>query len=150
MCVCVCVAGDWCNDTKHGFGLMQYPSGNRYTGEWCHDQKHGHGTMEWLTKSQRYTGEWRDNLPNGLGEHVWFQAHDSTKPSRASFLMYNRWVRQISRSAELLVVAAIMTDHPTTLTAWAVHLAAHDNMWVWPEYVCYGCDSVALSSIFLG
>lgn len=59
------------NNKRHGYGVMQYPSGNSYEGEWRDDRKDGYGTMVWKTLDEVYTGHWHKNLPHGFGEHIW-------------------------------------------------------------------------------
>lgn len=55
---------------KSGVGVMQYASGNRYEGEWAQDAKSGYGVMEWKTLNQRYEGQWARNKPNGLWQCI--------------------------------------------------------------------------------
>ena len=85
-------SGEWNQDQKHGWGVMQYPSGSAYEGEWEADRKHGFGTMYWTKSQQRYRGGWKDNQPHGVGEHVWYGGACGAKDTRAALLRCNRFV----------------------------------------------------------
>nr|XP_019938537.1 PREDICTED: radial spoke head 10 homolog B2 [Paralichthys olivaceus] len=63
--------GDWVKNSREGFGVRCYPSGNIYSGEWRNNLRHGEGTMRWLQLGQEYAGMWQDGVQHGRGTHVW-------------------------------------------------------------------------------
>ncbi|KAM9837984.1 radial spoke head 10 homolog B [Aulostomus maculatus] len=64
--------GDWVMNTREGWGVRCYPSGNIYYGEWKNNVRHGNGTMWWLNLRQKYVGEWQYGVQHGQGKHIWF------------------------------------------------------------------------------
>jgi hypothetical protein len=85
-------AGAWHQDQKHGWGMMQYPSGALYEGDWFHDKKHGFGTMYWTSRMERYRGAWKNNKPDGVGEHVWYGGAPGSHDTHAAMICCNRYV----------------------------------------------------------
>ncbi|XP_062234901.1 radial spoke head 10 homolog B [Platichthys flesus] len=63
--------GDWVRNSREGFGVRCYPSGDIYSGEWRNNLRHGQGTMRWLQLGQEYTGMWQDGVQQGRGTHIW-------------------------------------------------------------------------------
>ncbi|XP_031699771.1 radial spoke head 10 homolog B isoform X1 [Anarrhichthys ocellatus] len=63
--------GDWVRNTREGWGVRRYPSGNIYSGEWKNNLRHGEGTMRWLKLGQQYVGMWQNGVQHGRGTHVW-------------------------------------------------------------------------------
>ncbi|KAM8837824.1 radial spoke head 10 homolog B [Spinachia spinachia] len=63
--------GDWVRNTREGWGVRRYPSGNVYLGEWRNNLRHGEGTMRWLKRGQQYVGTWHNGLQHGRGAHAW-------------------------------------------------------------------------------
>ncbi|XP_034426886.1 radial spoke head 10 homolog B [Hippoglossus hippoglossus] len=63
--------GDWVKNSREGFGVRCYPSGNIYSGEWKNNLRHGEGTMRWLQQGQEYVGMWQDGVQHGRGTHIW-------------------------------------------------------------------------------
>ncbi|KAK9530620.1 hypothetical protein VZT92_012109 [Zoarces viviparus] len=63
--------GDWVSNTREGWGVRRYPSGNIYSGEWKNNLRHGEGTMRWLELGQQYVGMWQNGVQHGRGTHVW-------------------------------------------------------------------------------
>lgn len=49
-----------------GSGVMQYPSGAKYSGGWKEGKRHAKGDMIYAN-GDVYKGNWADNLPNGQG-----------------------------------------------------------------------------------
>nr|KAF6481902.1 radial spoke head 10-like protein B [Molossus molossus] len=67
-----CYEGDWVHNTKKGWGIRRYKSGNIYEGQWENNMRHGEGMMRWLTTNEEYNGQWERGVQNGLGTHTWF------------------------------------------------------------------------------
>ncbi|XP_070708376.1 radial spoke head 10 homolog B [Pempheris klunzingeri] len=63
--------GDWVKNTREGWGVRCYPSGNIYCGEWKNNLRDGEGTMRWLKLEQQYVGTWKSGVQHGRGTHVW-------------------------------------------------------------------------------
>lgn len=84
--------GEWKHDQKHGWGIMQYPSGGTFEGEWAYDKKNGFGTMYWTCHMERYRGYWADNAPHGVGEHTYFGGLRPTPRAPASVMRCNRYL----------------------------------------------------------
>eukprot|EP00892_Ulva_mutabilis_P010921 jgi/Ulvmu1/8200/UM041_0009.1 len=85
-------SGAWRSDQKHGWGIMQYPSGSVFEGEWAHDKKHGFGTMYWTDDMERYRGEWQHDTPHGIGEHTYFAGLRPNKETPAHVVRCNRYI----------------------------------------------------------
>ncbi|KAM8764578.1 radial spoke head 10 homolog B [Rhynchonycteris naso] len=64
--------GNWFHNTRKGWGIRRYPSGNMYEGQWEGNMRHGEGTMTWLTRNEEYSGRWDRGVQNGIGTHTWF------------------------------------------------------------------------------
>ncbi|KAM9305516.1 radial spoke head 10 homolog B [Gastrophryne carolinensis] len=64
--------GDWINNTKEGWGVQCFKSGNIYEGQWKNNKFHGVGRMRWLTSNEEYMGQWENGVQNGPGTHTWF------------------------------------------------------------------------------
>ncbi|XP_066129458.1 radial spoke head 10 homolog B-like [Saccopteryx bilineata] len=64
--------GTWFHNTRKGWGIRCYPSGNTYEGQWENNVRHGMGTMHWLTRNEEYSGQWERGIQNGIGTHTWF------------------------------------------------------------------------------
>lgn len=58
--------GDWINNMKSGFGRYQNKDGDIYNGQWKDDKKHNQGTMIYIN-GEKYEGEWRENKRHGDG-----------------------------------------------------------------------------------
>lgn len=84
--------GEWRHDQRHGWGIMQYPSGGVFEGEWAYDKKHGFGTMYWTAHMERYRGNWEHNAPHGVGEHTYFAGLRPSEESRAFVIRCNRYI----------------------------------------------------------
>ncbi|KAJ3395303.1 Cadherin member 2 [Entophlyctis sp. JEL0112] len=56
--------GDWSNGLKHGYGVMQYETGNVYEGGWVDNVKEGYGEMKWKIRGEEYRGEWKASVRN--------------------------------------------------------------------------------------
>ena len=54
--------GDWVNNTRHGWGVRRYHTGNVYEGQWVNDKRHGEGTMRWLTTDESFSGMWENGI----------------------------------------------------------------------------------------
>ncbi|XP_042364204.1 radial spoke head 10 homolog B [Plectropomus leopardus] len=63
--------GDWLKNSREGWGVRRYLSGNIYSGEWKNNQRHGEGTMSWITLSQQFVGTWHNGVQHGRGTHSW-------------------------------------------------------------------------------
>ena len=59
--------GEFKNRDFNGFGIMVYPSGDRYTGGWINGSKQGQGTMLYKN-GDLYKGAWNTNFKDGYGE----------------------------------------------------------------------------------
>jgi len=51
---------------KHGFGIFQWSSGNKYIGQFKNDEREGLGKMLW-TDGSIYLGEWYKGIQHGYG-----------------------------------------------------------------------------------
>ena len=49
--------GEWQNDVKEGYGVLQYINGERYEGYWKDDKAHGKGTLTYI-HGDKYVGDW--------------------------------------------------------------------------------------------
>lgn len=62
--------GEWNNNLKEGFGVLQGTDGTKYEGEWKAGKRHGRGTL-WVKKGKkyvkRYAGEWAGDRLEGSG-----------------------------------------------------------------------------------
>lgn len=60
---------------KHGHGIKQWPSGNRYEGDFVKDAREGRGTYVWGRGTQwageKYTGDYRNDRRHGKGVYAW-------------------------------------------------------------------------------
>merc|ERR1712185_162886 len=74
---------------RHGYGVLQYKSGNTYTGEWVNDMKCGNGLMEWKDRGETYDGDWLDGKPHGFGVQIWLEERDAR--TTVSAQMSNRY-----------------------------------------------------------
>ncbi|XP_074520019.1 radial spoke head 10 homolog B isoform X2 [Halichoeres trimaculatus] len=63
--------GYWVKNSREGWGVRGYPSGNTYSGEWKNNQRHGKGTMRWLALGEEYSGMWQNGVQHGRGTHTW-------------------------------------------------------------------------------
>ena len=54
------------NDKKHGLGVFEWESGNRYQGNYLDDERHGYGVMNWTDESI-YMGLWDQGIQHGVG-----------------------------------------------------------------------------------
>jgi hypothetical protein len=52
--------------TRHGWGVLSLPDGDRYEGEWQNDKLHGQGRYQWQN-GHTYNGSWVDGERSGLG-----------------------------------------------------------------------------------
>ena len=61
--------GDWVNDKKTGFGVMQFRNGNYYEGQWLNDKIHGNGvyTFRETSSAASYEGAFAEGKRNGKG-----------------------------------------------------------------------------------
>jgi len=50
--------GDWVMDKKHGKGVLNYATGDKYTGEYLDDKRHGKGYYVWKANGLTYDGDW--------------------------------------------------------------------------------------------
>ena len=53
-------------DKKHGYGVFQWESGNKYSGNYHYDERQGYGTMEW-TDMSKFKGHWIKGVQEGIG-----------------------------------------------------------------------------------
>ena len=56
----------YANDKKHGFGVFEWESGNRYEGSYIEDERSGYGEMKWMDEST-YMGMWDRGIQHGIG-----------------------------------------------------------------------------------
>jgi hypothetical protein len=62
--------GNWENDKKSGYGVMNWPQdGDNYTGEWKDNNRHGRGIMREKMRGNEtvYEGNWEDDRKKGRG-----------------------------------------------------------------------------------
>ncbi|XP_063284939.1 radial spoke head 10 homolog B [Pelobates fuscus] len=64
--------GDWIMNTKEGWGVQCFKSGNIYEGQWKNNRFNGEGCMRWLSSNEEYMGQWVNGIQNGHGAHTWF------------------------------------------------------------------------------
>jgi hypothetical protein len=57
-------------DERHGRGVYEWPSGNRYEGEWLDGKTNGFGVKVW-GNGDRYEGEWLNDNRHGRGVYLW-------------------------------------------------------------------------------
>ena len=60
----------------HGFGVCEWPCGERYEGQWCNARREGYGTCT-LTNSDIFVGTWENDLKEGLGQSL-YGSHEDT------------------------------------------------------------------------
>ncbi|XP_062331376.1 radial spoke head 10 homolog B [Osmerus eperlanus] len=79
--------GDWVSNSREGWGVRCYLSGNTYEGQWRNNLRHGEGRMDWLQLGQRYSGTWENGIQHGQGTHTWFlkRVHGSQYPLRNEY-----------------------------------------------------------------
>eukprot|EP00931_Biecheleriopsis_adriatica_P066290 TRINITY_DN40683_c0_g1_i1.p1 TRINITY_DN40683_c0_g1~~TRINITY_DN40683_c0_g1_i1.p1 ORF type:complete len:1006 (+),score=141.83 TRINITY_DN40683_c0_g1_i1:102-3119(+) len=67
--------GQWCDDRKHGHGVLFFRSGGTYIGQWVKNERSGLGVLldssglrdSTAMPSTRYEGQWAGDHPHGLG-----------------------------------------------------------------------------------
>jgi len=63
-------SGDWFDGSIHGYGMYNFPNGDKYSGDFKEGSRHGRG--EYIYRNGcKYTGEWRDNKRVGKGIFYW-------------------------------------------------------------------------------
>jgi hypothetical protein len=55
--------GAWVNDLKHGYGILEKKSGDKYYGYWNEGFKEGQGYYYYYQKGKIYMGEWHEDAP---------------------------------------------------------------------------------------
>ena len=55
---------------KHGYGLVEYPTGATYEGHFKTDERCGHGKYTWASGAS-FAGEFKENLANGWGIYTY-------------------------------------------------------------------------------
>jgi len=58
--------GNFCQNTKHGHGVMEWPDGRKYCGQFLNDEFHGEGTMIW-PDGHKYVGHYAHGKKEGQG-----------------------------------------------------------------------------------
>ena len=58
--------GEWVNDKMMGRAKITYPNKSQYVGAVKNSERNGFGMLEWPT-GQRYSGQWIDNKMQGYG-----------------------------------------------------------------------------------
>ena len=60
---------------KHGRGIKQWPSGDRYEGEFIDDRREGSGSYTWGRQTpwagEKYSGNFKNGHRHGLGTYEW-------------------------------------------------------------------------------
>jgi hypothetical protein len=83
--------GNWENDKKSGYGVMNWPQdGDNYTGEWKDNNRHGRGIMK--ENITVYEGNWEDDRKEGEGVFR-YPATDMT--------YYSTWNNDVMIEAEV-------------------------------------------------
>lgn len=54
---------------RHGFGVMEWADGTRYSGEWRNDMFNGRGKL-YHYFGDIYDGDWKDNKAHGKGKYT--------------------------------------------------------------------------------
>lgn len=60
--------GEWFNNRRHGFGVLDLPNGDHFEGTWVEDEREGEGVYfyydaEKKAHTRRYDGEWVSGTP---------------------------------------------------------------------------------------
>ena len=58
--------GEYVDNIRCGYGIMQYASGNTYEGNWLNNSENGRGVMNYLN-GDIYNGSWYNGMRNGNG-----------------------------------------------------------------------------------
>ncbi len=66
-----CVQGDCYN----GYGVWEYPSGNRYVGDFLEGKPHGRGIL-YFANGNKYLGNWSKNYRDGEGKFIFSEGHE--------------------------------------------------------------------------
>ena len=78
--------GEFQNDMKEGYGILQYVNGERYEGAWKNNFAHGHGTLLYAD-GDKYVGDWTEGKKSGIGELLYVNGdkfHGSWVDDKAS------------------------------------------------------------------
>lgn len=62
--------GEWKNSKAHGYGVHNWPSGDKYEGEWKECLKHGYGT-DFFANGDVFSGTYHEGKPYGKGRYQW-------------------------------------------------------------------------------
>jgi len=62
--------GDFCDDLKHGNGVLTWEDGRRYCGQFARGKFHGSAVMTWLDGRQ-YKGQYWEDKKHGEGIFTW-------------------------------------------------------------------------------
>ena len=57
--------GDYLYGKRHGYGIYNFPNGDRYYGEYVNDIPHGHGVYR-FSNGQKYEGQWQGGKKHGF------------------------------------------------------------------------------------
>ncbi|HPD83477.1 MAG TPA: hypothetical protein PLK85_06650 [Alphaproteobacteria bacterium] len=62
--------GDFVDGKRDGYGVMEWPDGEKYEGYWKNEELNGLGTYTWPGGTY-YKGYWKNGLRDGRGEMVY-------------------------------------------------------------------------------
>jgi 1-phosphatidylinositol-4-phosphate 5-kinase len=87
--------GEWVNGKMHGWGTLQWASGDRYDGNWSAGEISGNGIMTWNDGSS-FSGQWKSGKKDGSGAFMISGIKDDSVPRNTRKVSV-----QIKRSARL-------------------------------------------------
>jgi hypothetical protein len=102
--------GEFKAGRKHGRGVKQWPSGNRYEGDFVTDTRDGKGSYTWGRGTQwageRYTGDYRNDRRHGHGIYEWPDGERYTGPWENDAITGRPSARMYARSRAYMEHAA--------------------------------------------
>ena len=60
--------GEILNGKEHGFGTINWASGNKYVGQWLNGEREGQGTFYWAS-GNKYVGQFKNSKRHGQGTY---------------------------------------------------------------------------------
>ena len=62
--------GEILNGKEHGFGTINWASGNKYVGQWLKGEREGQGTFYWIG-GDKYVGQFKNSKRHGQGTYFY-------------------------------------------------------------------------------